>query len=685
MSIASSQFVAWGLAGSPNLTSGENQIINMVDGTHAYYCDVELESMTLNNTISGYSFRSSGSTGATAIAEWIQNQFEGFGLETHAEAFQFTTWNVMTHPILTIDLDGNPNTTDDQVAIDSFQPEHYSWPTPENGVFAQIVTLPLPEISSHADVQLARYDAQTWLAVNTTGKILLVGREIQMMGSTMQAFINKLQTQPPAVLIYTGWYSWSSWVPQVFSSASGYPASEFGPYLWNLRLPTGEIGFRDGRWIRDALANDTNISAQVIINASITQGPHYNVVGKLRGSTNPDRMIVISAHYDSTMTPAFCDDGAGVAGVLELAKIFSDANRTGEYRPPYTLVFVTFAGEELGSVGSIDYVRQHADEMRNVAAVLNIDCIGSRTIQITETTTDDSGLDLQDIVTEAASDLNAYVDCTYSGVSDQETFRNPVGINENYRYIWNSDAGIANATRVKSSIRISSIPALYSDIWTDIGASGWVHTPYDNSTSTRTFDWVRVDSLRTHIQVVGLSVMRVPSAATNQFPTEIGISVTVAGAAAAIMIYVERTRFRILLKNIGHEISVNFGTKEVVFVIFLTGVYILLSLVSFMRIGRDEMMMYGFSRITTFRYYGKPFEMIAVLTSTAPINDPGHGPGELELTKSPEYTGSTFVLFQGLLLDLVLYSLLALLTVYVVLKLRYLWEYHHYSNVQRQL
>ncbi len=681
-SVANSHFSPEGVAKSPNLTSSEDHVLSMINGTSAYRYDLELESMALNRTISGYSFRSSGSVGATATAEWIEDKFESFGLETHVEAFQFAAWNIMTQPAMKVDFDANSDTTDDQVVIDSFQPEHYSWPTSEEGIFAQIVVLPLPQISSHAGVQGARYDAETWLAVNTTGKILLVGREIQMMGPMMQAFRNKLQTQPPAALIYVSWYNWSSWIPQVLSSIGGRPASQFGPYYWNLYLPVGQIGFEDGQWIRNALTNNTNISAQIVIEASITQGLHYNVIGKIRGATNQDRMIIISAHYDSTVTPAFSDNGAGVAGLLELARIFSGANQTGEYRPPYTLVFVAFAGEELGLVGSINYVKQHVNDIRNVAAVLNIDCIGSHILQITETTTDDNGLNLQDIVTIAGQDLSAYINYTYSGGSDQETFRNPAGTNEKYRVIWGSDSGIANVTRVKSSIMIGSIPVFYSDVWTDVGSPGWSHTPYDNSTSTCTFDWIGVDRLQVHIQVIGLSVMRVLSAVTNPFLMEVCVGAAVACAVAVVIIYVERTRFRILLRNIRHEISINFGKKELILVILLTSVYLFLSLLFFVRVGRDEMVMYGSPTFTTFRYYGKPFEMIAVISSTAPIDDPGHGPGELELLGSPEYPGSTFVLFQGLLLNLVIFGLLALLTVYGSLKLKYLWEYNHSSDVQ---
>ena len=89
--IMSSQALNLATTENPNLTTVETQVMNKINGTNAYNYDLELENMTLNHTISGYSFRSSGSVGANATAEWIQEKFESFGLETQAEAFQFTT------------------------------------------------------------------------------------------------------------------------------------------------------------------------------------------------------------------------------------------------------------------------------------------------------------------------------------------------------------------------------------------------------------------------------------------------------------------------------------------------------------------------------------------------------------------------------------------------------------------
>jgi len=165
---------------------------------------------------------------------------------------------------------------------------------------------------------------------------------------------------------------------------------------------------------------------------------------------------------------------------------------------------------------------------------------------------------------------------------------------------------------------------------------------------------------------------------------EVYIGVAVAMAVAAALIYVERTRLYIVLKKLRHELLISIGTKEFVVVIFLTGVYMLLSFSFFMRIGRDEVVLFGFPALATFRYYGKPFEMIAIMASSMGGGGSDSGEG-FQLVTSPEYSGTTNILLPGLLLNIVVFGLLALLTVYSALKLKYLWEYSHSSDVQREL
>ena len=139
----------------------------------------------------------------------------------------------------------------------------------------------------------------------------------------------------------------------------------------------------------------------------------YNVVAVLPGKTNPDAMILISGHYDSLNlgtpvnrgqgganaggaqgseqasaigerrpqidwsklvdlpAPGACDDGSGTAAVMELARVMS------QYEFNKTLVFVAFAGEEEGLVGSTLEAAKLKKDNAAIEAVLNNDIIGT--------------------------------------------------------------------------------------------------------------------------------------------------------------------------------------------------------------------------------------------------------------------------------------------------------------------
>jgi hypothetical protein len=113
-----------------------------------------------------------------------------------------------------------------------------------------------------------------------------------------------------------------------------------------------------------------------------------NVVAVLPGTRQPERRILICAHYDSlaivrgpdgqvdwtqteVVAPGVNDNGSGTAAVLELARVFS------QYEFEKTLVFIAFAGEEQGLVGSTLYAQKARREGQIIEAVLNNDIIGS--------------------------------------------------------------------------------------------------------------------------------------------------------------------------------------------------------------------------------------------------------------------------------------------------------------------
>lgn len=518
------------------LDQSEQQIIALINATNLYGYDQYLENIALTNP----DFRSAGSTGANATANWVKTQFESFGLnETKLEPFQFMGWSLSSEPSLIIDMDGNQTTTDDQQPIVSFECEHYSWPTPDEGTFGDLATLPLPVASDHTQIGMNPIDLAEWDLIDTTGKIVLIGREIRWSGAWQSTFINKLSAQPPAAVVYTWWYDWMNFTPMLYSSTGGRPTGGPGGYYWNLRIPTGSINYENGLSIRQS-EETQNVSARVTIRSIIkNDATHFNVVGEISGNTNPDKKIIISAHYDTVVCNGFCDNGAGSAAVIELARVFSTAVARGFYSPSFTLLFITFTAEELDLVGSVNYIAQHKDEMSNMFAVINLDCIGNMDLYVTQTNPTPT-MDLDEVIVTAASDLNLSASIEGLGGSDQESFRNPSYANNIVQADWNINENISDATPVESSAMIISRPLQYSDEWS-LGKPGWIHTSYDNSTSTSTLDWIGPQNLANHTAVAALTAIRVSINLIPEFPlAEIVPLLTI-----SFLIYIaSRSKFR---------------------------------------------------------------------------------------------------------------------------------------------
>lgn len=510
-----------------SLTSQESQILALISGTRAYNYDLELEQIAFKHN----AFRVGGSAGANESAHWIKERFDSFGLESWLEPFEFTAWDLSSKPFLIIDDDGNQTTTLDQTVISSFQCEHYSWPTFQNGTFADLAILPLPEAANRSEIDGEKnpINMASWNAMNTSGKIVLIGVEVRWDRIWVETFLDKIRRQPPKAIVSTWWYDWMSFTPPVFDSINGRAH-------WPSQTAAGFVNYQDGMWIRDR-ESMTNVSARVSVNSVVGKGTHYNVVARIRGCENPEKVIIISGHYDTVMCAGFGDNGAGTSAVIELARVFSEAVEKGFYRPSYTLLFVAFAGEEMWMVGSINYVMQHKSEMANITAIINLDNIGSDGLVVTSTEPV-AEFDLDQTILEAAQDVGINATLKSLTGSDHATFLNPLMAELTYFQIWGLHAGISDAKPVNSSAMLVSYPLNYVDKFSE-GTPGWVHTEYDNSTSTQTLNWIEPKDLEDHIKVAALSVMRIPQSiqgAGEYFLLALlTLGVTVAVVIAAVM------------------------------------------------------------------------------------------------------------------------------------------------------
>ena len=111
-----------------------------------------------------------------------------------------------------------------------------------------------------------------------------------------------------------------------------------------------------------------------------------NVIGLVKGSEQPNQYLIVSAHYDhighlgkATMLQGANDNASGVAMLLSLAEYFGKP----ENQPKKSIVFIAFAAEEIGLLGSEHYVKNPLVPLEKTDFVLNLDLMGSGSEGIT--------------------------------------------------------------------------------------------------------------------------------------------------------------------------------------------------------------------------------------------------------------------------------------------------------------
>lgn len=126
-------------------------------------------------------------------------------------------------------------------------------------------------------------------------------------------------------------------------------------------------------------------SASLAVNIENTRATVNNVLAYLPGKS--DEYVIIGAHYDhlgrgnfdslapsqvGQIHPGADDNASGTAGVLELARLL--ALQKGQLQRG--ILFASFAGEELGLLGSAAWVKDPTRPLDKAVAMLNMDMIG---------------------------------------------------------------------------------------------------------------------------------------------------------------------------------------------------------------------------------------------------------------------------------------------------------------------
>ncbi len=138
------------------------------------------------------------------------------------------------------------------------------------------------------------------------------------------------------------------------------------------RLERGKVHQRE----RQSLVKDLFLEAGCQPEEKKVDKHYSNVVCTLKGET--DDAIVVGGHYD------FVDAGDGIvddwSGTALLSSLYEMLSKQPRH---HTFIFVAFAKEEAGLVGSSRYVKElSTDERAHVRAFVNIECLGLTPLKV---------------------------------------------------------------------------------------------------------------------------------------------------------------------------------------------------------------------------------------------------------------------------------------------------------------
>ena len=135
----------------------------------------------------------------------------------------------------------------------------------------------------------------------------------------------------------------------------------------------------------ESFAFPESVSLTLDVHVDTVRATVSNVLAYLPGKT--DEYVIVGAHYDhlgygnadslapsqiGQIHPGADDNASGTSGVLELARVFAPYKG----KLPRGILFESFAGEELGLLGSAHWTEQPTRPLDKAVAMVNMDMIG---------------------------------------------------------------------------------------------------------------------------------------------------------------------------------------------------------------------------------------------------------------------------------------------------------------------
>ena len=345
--------------------------------------------------------RATGSKELEVAAEYISKQFASFGVKpvpgsTYEQAFTTTVGARMG-------------------AVNRFEVNSVTLPVGAGFVpfsFSSSGTVSAPVVFVGYGITANEYHYDDYAGIDVKDKIVLLirhepqedddksifqGKELTQHSTFAIKAVNAKMHGARAVILVNDAYPHHTAQEDrldMFGQATG--PTDSGVLFVQVKESTAEAWFknegRDLHEILDGIDRDlkprsfplTKLTVNLSLDIQHDMKTVHNVAAYIPGKTK--EYVIIGAHYDhlglgdehslapsqiGTIHPGADDNASGTAGVIELARYFSK-----QPQQQRGILFLTFAGEELGLLGSNYYTGHPLLPLENAVTMLNMDMIG---------------------------------------------------------------------------------------------------------------------------------------------------------------------------------------------------------------------------------------------------------------------------------------------------------------------
>ena len=294
----------------------------------------------LSNDIGG---RLSGSLNAERAVLWVKEELEGLGLDSvWLQPVMVPKWVRGTYEYANIESSPGNTINVNICALGG------SIATPSSGIRANVI-----EVKSFEE--LAELGKE-----KIKGKIVFFNRPMQAnLISTFQAYSGCVNQRYSGAEMAAKYGAVAILVRSMNLRLDDYPHTgvmSYGNLSLKRRIPAAAISTNDAQLLSSMIA--LNPKLRFFLKQNCKNYPDvksYNVIGEIKGSENPEKIILVGGHLDSwDLGDGAHDDGAGVVQSMGVLNIFKSL----KFRPKNTLRVVLFMNEENGGRGASAYAKR---------------------------------------------------------------------------------------------------------------------------------------------------------------------------------------------------------------------------------------------------------------------------------------------------------------------------------------